>query len=295
MDLKEKFVDPNIDFKSKSIEDRIQFIEFNGKKLPLPSEIEISESGTCNRKCIFCPRSAKDFKDVKKFISNELHEKLCKELSSLNYKGTVRYSGFVEPLIDKNIYNLVKMSRDYMPFSNIEIVTNGDVLNKTKLKKLFSNGLNRILISAYDGFKSAKMFEELCVDSGLTKEMYLIRHRYLSKEKDFGITLSNRGGEMEKAEYKIAKLDEALNLPCYIPSYTFFLDYQGDVLMCPHDWGKKVILGNLKEKKLLDIWFSKKSNLIRKKLLNANRRFTPCNVCDVQGNLMGKKNSEFFN
>ena len=71
----------------------------------------------------------------------------------------------------------------------------------------------------------------------LTKEQYIVRHRYYSEDQDFGITLSNRSGLMENAEYKIASLKEPLKKPCYIPSYTF-LDYQGDVLMCPHDWGK---------------------------------------------------------
>ena len=44
--------------------------------LPLPTEIEISESGTCNRSCSFCPRSAPGFEDKKEFISNTLHEKV---------------------------------------------------------------------------------------------------------------------------------------------------------------------------------------------------------------------------
>ena len=38
---------------------------------------------------------------------------------------------------------------------------------------------------------------------------------------------------------KFESLTEPLKKPCFIPSYTFFLDYQGDVLICPHDWGKK--------------------------------------------------------
>ena len=37
--------------------------------------------------------------------------------------------------------------------------------------------------------------------------------------------------------------------------------------MCPHDW-EKVILGNLNNNKLLDIWFSKKSVKIRQMLNN---------------------------
>ena len=293
--IKKKFLDPNLKNKSKTVEDKIQLFDHGGIKLPLPTEIEISESGTCNRSCSFCPRSAVDFVDKKEFITNELHEKLCKELQKLNYKGTIRYSGFVEPMLDKNIYNLIAMVKNFLPHSNIEMVTNGDPLNLKRLQKLFQSGLNRILISAYDGKEDADKLEDLCKDAHLTSEQYIVRHRYYSEEKDFGITLSNRSGLMENAEFKIKSLKEPLKNPCYIPSYTFFLDYQGDVLMCPHDWGKKIILGNLNKENLTDIWFSKKSMQIRKMLNKSNRNFTPCNVCDVEGTFMGEKNSSYFN
>ena len=292
--IKKKFLDPNIKNKSKTVEDKIQLFDYAGVKLPLPTEIEISESGTCNRSCSFCPRSAKDFVDKKEFITNELHEKLCKELQDLNYKGTIRYSGFVEPMLDKNIYNLINMVRRFLPDSNVEMVTNGDPLNLKRLEKLFQSGLNRILISAYDGKEDADRLEDLCKSANLSSDQYIVRHRYYSEEKDFGITLSNRSGLMENAEFKIKSLAEPLKNPCYIPSYTFFLDYQGDVLMCPHDWGKKVVLGNLNKTNLLDIWFSKKSMQIRKMLNKSNRNFTPCNVCDVEGTFMGKKNAGYF-
>ena len=65
--------------------------------------------------------------------------------------------------------------------------------------------------------------------------------------------------------------------------------------MCCHDWGNKIILGNLNNEKLIDIWFSKKSMKIRKMLNNSNRNFSPCNVCDVEGTFMGEKNSMLFN
>ena len=183
-------------------------------------------------------RSAPDFEDKKEFISDKLHEKLCSELKELNYKGTIRYSGFVEPLIDKNIFNLINMARNNLPDVNIEMVTNGDPLNLKRLIKLFDSGLNRILISAYDGKDEAEKLEDLCKTANLTINQYIVRHRYYSEDKDFGITLSNRSGLMDNAEYKIPPLKEALKKPCFIPSYTFFLDYQGDVLMCPHDWEK---------------------------------------------------------
>ena len=77
-----------------------------GTNFPLPSEVEISESELATG-CSFCPRSDPDYKDIKEFIAPELHFKLISELEKYDYKGS-RYSEFVEPLLDKNIYNLIK-------------------------------------------------------------------------------------------------------------------------------------------------------------------------------------------
>ena len=238
-----KFFDPSIVRKKKLTDQNYQENLIN--KIVLPSDVEISESGMCNRKCSFCPRSDPNYNHVNEFITNELHNKLCNELSELNYQGVIRYSGFVEPMLDKNIYNLIKNAKTFLPKSRIEMVTNGDALNKQRLKKLFDNGLDTILISVYDSEEDAINFEKLCKDLSLKDSQYVIRKRYLPPEEDFGITLSNRAGMMENAEFKINTLKEPLKEPCYYPSYTFFMDYNGDVLMCSHDWGKKNILGNL--------------------------------------------------
>ena len=122
----------------------------------LPTEIEISESEPVLDLVLFVLEVLLIL--WIKVISNNLHEKLCSELKELNYKG-IRYSGFVEPLIDKNIFNLISMARTYLPNVNMEMVTNGDPLNLKRLIKLFDCGLNRILISAYDGKDEAEKLE----------------------------------------------------------------------------------------------------------------------------------------
>ena len=78
------------------------------------------------------------------------------------------------------------------------------------------------MISAYDSKEDADRLEDLCKSANLSSDQYIVRHRYYSEEKDFGITLSNRSGLMENAEFKIKSLAEPLKNPCYIPSYTFF-------------------------------------------------------------------------
>ena len=44
-----KFFDPTIKIKKKLVDEKFQFIK--NSDIPLPSEVEISESGTCNRVC----------------------------------------------------------------------------------------------------------------------------------------------------------------------------------------------------------------------------------------------------
>ena len=104
--------------------------------------------------------------------------------------------------------------------------------------------------------------------------------------------MSNRAGMMSDALHSIKKLKQSLKTPCYYPSYTFFLDYNGDVLMCPHDWGKKKILGNLFDSSFFEIWSSKIAMDARYKLNKGDRNFNPCNVCDVNGVLIGKKHAK---
>ena len=46
------------------------------------------------------------------------------------------YSGYVEPLLDKNIYNSISEARKFLPEAQIELITNGDVLNFERTKKV---------------------------------------------------------------------------------------------------------------------------------------------------------------
>ena len=198
-----------MNIKIKAVENRIQLFEYKNKYFPLPTEIEISESGTCNRKCSFCPRSAPEFEDIKEFISEDLVLKVINELMPLNYAGVIRFSGFVEPLLDKKIFNHIYNFRKFLPEVRIELVTNGDPLNLDRLKKLFKSGLDKLLISAYDGKEDVIKFQKLVDECKLNKDQYIIRDRSLPEEDNFGITLSNRSGMMENADFKIPSLKKS--------------------------------------------------------------------------------------
>jgi radical SAM protein with 4Fe4S-binding SPASM domain len=287
-----KIVDKNIIRKEEIVRSKIQYYNYKNYKIPLMSVVEISNSGLCNRKCSFCPRSDPNYLDVNEFLSDKTHTKIFSELSELNYGGMIIYSGFVEPLLHKKIYQNIAEARKFLPDAQIEIITNGDVLNIERIKKLFYAGLSTLLISVYDGPKEEEKFYELCKDADLKKHQYVIRNRYLSSEENFGLNFSNRSGLLKDALYSVQPLQEPLKNSCNYPAYNFFIDYNGDVLMCSHDWGKKYILGNIKKEKIIDIWCNKKYDKARKKLLNKDRKFSPCNKCDVSGELIGSEHAK---
>ena len=85
-----------------------------------------------------------------------------------------------------NIYNLINYAKSKLPQARIEIISNGDVLNAKRLKKLYESGLDRIQISLYDGEEQHLEFVKLGKTLKLTSNQYVLRPRYLPEEKDFG-------------------------------------------------------------------------------------------------------------
>ena len=68
------------------------------------------------------------------------------------------------------------------------------------------------------------------------------------------------------------------------------------MLICSNDWKKEAIVGNVVKNNtsLVSIWSSEKFVELRKKLIKSDRCHSPCNVCDVNGTLMGKINASYF-
>ena len=49
---------------------------------------------------------------------------------------------------------------------------------------------------------------------------------------------------------------------------------------------------HIKNSKIEDIWLNKKYKFAREQLLSSKRNFSPCNKCDVSGELIGSKHAE---
>ena len=303
--MKHKIADPNIPRKGKILVDHLREARSSGvaqrsvrrydSNVPTRafSLIEFNLSGLCNRTCVFCPRSnPKIYPQVNKHIPLELYTKIMQELGSVDYDGLFMYSAFSEPLLYKRIEVLIELSKRYCPKVRVESVTDGDFVTPKKLRSLFDAGLDTLLISLYDGPHQVETFSSMMAEVGLTEKQVVLRNRWLPPEENYGIILTNRAGMVEIPEAGVGKLAEPLKRPCFYPFYQILIDYDGSVLLCPHDWGKKLVVGNLHNDHLLDLWNSRTMRGVRTSLARADRSFAPCRDCDVDGTLMGQGHFE---
>ncbi len=259
---------------------------------PLFNFVEFSLSGLCNRHCEFCPRYDPNiYPNRNEYLPTDLYSKIILELGGLGFDGLIVYSGFSEPFLHKELIAFVQIARRHLPKARIDVKTNGDFLDARNLRELFEAGLSSILVSLYDGPDTIPNFKTMQQEVGLSDQQFILRPRYLSREENFGLVLSNRAG-MVSPHLNIPTKDLPVAEKCYYPFYIVMIDHSGDILLCPHDWGKKLVIGNAAGTTLKSAWESHVMLVVRQKLHQKDRNFGPCKDCSVNGLLQGEKEYE---
>ena len=269
----------NINRKKPILDRDPQF--FNG--IPLPSWIELSLIDTCNRSCSFCPKSNPSIApNTHQKMENVLIDKLCSDLKEINFEGAFCLCGYGEPLLHKDHISIInKLGK----FGQVEIITNGDTLSEKTIKEIYNSKATKLLISLYDGPKQIEKFKIMIEKTKLPKEFFVLRDRWYSDKKDFGVKLTNRTGTIS-----IGNQEEiSINKKCYYSSYQVLIDWNGDVFLCPQDWQRRVTMGNIMQKSFFEIWNGNILNKFRKSHLKGDRSLSPCNSCNANGMIYGKK------
>lgn len=271
----------NILRKSKFV-DTVTF----GAAGPLPSWIDLNPTELCNRKCVFCPRVDGDiYPNQPLHLSEETASKLNADLKAMGFRGVVALSGYGEPLLHPSILKIVKLIKD--KDWRVELVTNGDRLDASFVKSLVDAGLDFFTVSMYDGPEQINYFESIFKDALISSDFYILRDRWYDEKLNYGVKLTNRTGN------NLSGMQNAVNTskPCFYPSYSLSIDWNGDVLLCVQDWDKKIKFGNISTEKLLSIWYSKSFSKIRNNLIDGNRTNSPCSKCNASGIVHGMNHS----
>ena len=254
--------------------------------VPMPTWIELSLIDVCNRKCTFCPKSNENIApDTFQKMSRTLIDKIHDELKKINFNGTISLCGYGEPLLHNDIkYIIQKLSN----ISNVEIITNGDVLNSKKLQEIFLSNVSKVLISMYDGPEQITKFKDMVRNANVPEELVILRDRWYDKHNDFGVKLTNRAGTITEGDQE----DVGKYKKCNYPSYQFLIDWNGDVYLCPQDWQRRVSMGNIMQEEIFKIWIGKTLTKFRKNLIKGERCNKPCSDCNADGTLLGNDHSD---
>ena len=78
------------------------------------------------------------------------------DFKKINFDGAFAMCGYGEPLLHPDV---AEISKKIGEFWGIEIVTNGDPLNKKNLRQLYYSKVSKIVVSMYDGPNQIGKFE----------------------------------------------------------------------------------------------------------------------------------------
>ncbi len=272
--------------------------------------IIIETSNLCNARCVMCPyvimkRKREIMKDN---VFNKIIFKLKKE--KINPLAFI-LNGFGDPLTDKKIFERIKLLKKEFPNSVIKFYTNLGLADKKIISKILTSGLDEINISL-NGYnknnyektmginyeKTLKNLNELINRRNKINSKLKIRlsmalvsyndgtekkfiNRWQKKVDSVSINKVHNYGDSVENPSGINKINyNKLTYPCKYLWNTLVFSVKGNLLMCCLDYEANYSFGNIKNNKILDMFYSKKFNNLRELHLKNNIKNIPlCNKC----------------
>jgi radical SAM protein with 4Fe4S-binding SPASM domain len=267
------------------------------------TNIVIETHSYCNRVCSFCPNSFIDRRSFNTEFPEDVYLRILEELAAAKYRGVISFSRYQEPLSEaKLIYKRVIQIKQTVPAASVRFNTNGDYVTDEVLRRLAAVGVNSLSIQLYSDPENnrdaaKKVYEKLCRRAPLLAkgEASFAGKRTIkfSRRVDkMAITIQWRdfsANGTNRADLEVSNL-EVRTLPCKTPvRSTVHVDYTGDVMPCcnlrsdyaPHS---DLVLGNVRDDSLVDIFFSDKARSFRRSLIGSAPKKYPCATCRFQEN-----------
>ena len=235
--------------------------------------------------CSFCPKSDDTIApNTYQKMTIGLIDKLIKDLQKINFEGAFCLCGYGEPMLHKDFYEIVNKLGNV---GGVEIITNGDMINKKSLLKLYNSKATKLIISLYDGPEQIQKFKKLIYELDIPEDFVILRDRWYSDKIDYGVKLTNRVGTVSVGNQpEIKNFSET---KCFYTAYQMLIDWNGDVFLCPQDWQRRQTMGNIMQTEIFDIWKGPVLSKFRRNLLSGKRNLNPCNQCNADGMVYGEK------
>ncbi len=257
----------------------------------------------CNRKCWFCPNAIN--KRPNSYLPAPIITSIITQLSKMNYDKRITLYVYNEPLLDERLCNIAKRIRQRVPKATIMIATNTDYIKGLQdIVKLYNSGINQIQFNIYSNEERYKTIHNylstLSIPMGNVYSNGSPKQRIASVERKFTKSLTPDANKIGKFQLTsragniptVKDQDKIITVQgktCVRPFRMLNINYKGEAILCCNDYHADVVIGNVAETSLHDIWFhSPVMNTYRKALLrkdgsNIRSKLKLCSTCSFAG------------
>jgi len=284
--------------------------------LQFPLSLSVEASSLCNFRCNYCSNSNINKKKENKFLSFKDFAQIVDNIVASGFKlKALNVARLGEPLLNKELPEIIGYAKKSNVFEKILMITNGSLLRPDINEKIISAGLDKIVISI-QGLNAKKYFEISNVKIDFNGLISNIAHLHSIKDnckihikafhesldgntKDFYSVFTDICDELSiehvvpymvdvnydqlKCETTKNRYGDSIkyNNVCPLPFYTISILSNGNVSSCCINNHDSLIIGNIHDSTILEIWNSKKLLNFRKIHIGGNKEKHPiCSKCN---------------
>lgn len=269
-----------------------------------PMQVGIELTNNCNLKCVMCPHSR--MTRQKGFMPEDLFKKIIDEIKG---KSEFLYLyGMGESLLHPKFFQMA----EYAVKSGLttSLSTNLTFLNEERSRKVLESGIDFVVLAldginknTYEMIRVGGQFEKNLAN---IKRFLQLKHELKAKcfvEIQFIMMNSNKNEAVCVSEiftkeeqsvinsYRIKPVYDSPSIttqkiihkhPCYFLWSTMTITWDGCVIMCCMDYDAEVLLGNINNMSVYEIWNDKKIVSLRRLHKKLNYETMPiCDKCSV--------------
>lgn len=256
--------------------------------------------------CAFCGLNAIRTGPGKyEYMSLDIACKIAEDAADLCPHARIEFAMRGEPTMNPKYVDIIALFRKKMPKCQLMITTNGDTIRghmQERAARMFDAGLNFILLDTYypkqrrdalreeaynTDFKVVDYFKDWLPEG---KSPYANHGGKVNRTIVLMDDIQKHDGEASSRMVKthagsnpISQIDEPIMKSCGRPFRELVIHSNGDVPICCDDWQQEMIVGNVCDQSLEEIWRSPKFEAVRARLYSKDRGFGICASCDAPG------------
>lgn len=193
----------------------------------------------------------------RRILPESVIDRVLETCAKYAFAGVFAFHLYNEPLIDPRLVFFMEKIKSRLPSARLFLLTNGTYLNQTLAEELVNHGLDFLAISSYSRSEHERLTRiQLNIPVTVTRQ-----------------TLDDR------LTWYDQPLSQDAAHPCYCPLYEICITCSGELTLCPYDWRRETVFGNLHLESLEAILERAEPWAIYHELAEGNRRLDICRGC----------------